>query len=217
MGRRRERLARRKQVYPFLLPPLRQRFNAPRPLESEPERAAYAASRRAGTSGAHSSHNPGLSLAESAAYGRGVWAGRGEDDPRAPVAWPLELVFLGLQAAAAESEPEPDPHDRLATFLYGAPAMLTAWVLERARGDLERHRALQLGLTPETTPQISPTSWVYALAAMLVQRGYLFATRRRLRQPQWPRVLATGVIRELDRRRAWNKAHAAAREAAAGG
>jgi hypothetical protein len=30
-------------------------------------------------------------------------------------------------------------------------------------------------------------------------------------------VLATGVIRELDRRRAWNKAHAAAREAAAGG
>jgi hypothetical protein len=122
----------------------------------------------------------------------------------------VEAVFLALEAAAAVSGPDPDPRQPIQRVMTGIPELLISWVLERAKADFERERARTLGLTPETTPQISPTSWVYALAAMFVQGAYLTITRRKVRQPPWPRALATGVIREFERRQAWNRARAQA-------
>jgi hypothetical protein len=210
MGRNRERWARRKEVYPFLLPPVRQRFAPPRSPGSDAERHAYEAGKRAAHVG--DSH-AGLSLPEEAAFDRGRWMARGHNELRAPVAWPVEALFLALEAASAESGPEPDPRRRFHSIMSGAPALLTTWILDRSKADLERQRARALGLTPETTPQISPTSWVYALAAMAVQASYLMVTRRKVRQAPWPRALATGVIREFERRQAWNRA----RDRATGG
>jgi hypothetical protein len=209
MVRRRERWSRRKQVYPFLLPPVRQRFAPPRPPSSEPERRAFEAGKRA-AGGGHDEPPTGPSLSERAAYDRGHRLASGSDDLRAPVSWPVEAVFLALEAAAAETEADPDPHRPIHRALSGVPSLLTGWVLERAKADFERERARTLGLTPETTPQISPTSWVYGLAAMFVQGAYLTITRRRVRQPPWPRALATGVIREFERRQAWKRARAQA-------
>jgi hypothetical protein len=192
----------------LLVPVARHRFRPAGPPATEPERRAYEAGKQAAKSEGASCPSPNLSRSERRAFARGLQAGRDPDDLRAPLAWPLGLCFLLPQPVLMARA---DKAGRFKGQAIAAVRVFAAEVLSgKVKDNLERRRALQIGLTPETTPQVDPASCVDGvLSAVAVQlfiriRGYKF------REPPWPRALAMAIILEFERRRAWNRALRAA-------
>jgi hypothetical protein len=140
-----------------------------------------------------------------------VWADamsrRSQKNLRAPVGWPTEAGLLLLRAAAqfgAESVRE--QHGKVGEAAAGL-ALYAPLIVAQNR--LEAVQAERLRLTPLTAPRSRVELWpaiapfAFSLVARL--RGFKVA-------PAPPTVIiAQGIIAEIERRRSWRTALAAAR------
>jgi hypothetical protein len=136
----------------------------------------------------------GFGARERDAYWGGMRASSRE--PTAPIKLQIEAVLLAIEATIETTAGE--------TLAAAVCAMPLSWSLGKLRSELQRRRARDLGLTADTAPQLK-VGWEWALLGV----GRLVWLRLRgLKRaaPSWTSVFAQSLIREIDRRVAWQRA-----------
>jgi len=146
-----------------------------------------------------------------------VWADamsrRSQKSLRAPVGWPTEAVLLLLRAASQFGAESVREHHGKVGEAAAALALYAPLIVAQNR--LEAVRAQRLRLTPLTAPRSRVELWpavapfAFSLVARL--RGFKVA-------PAPPTaMIAQQIIAEIERRRSWRAALAAARAPAQSG
>jgi hypothetical protein len=120
--------------------------------------------------------------------------------PAAPIPWPIEAMLLAVEAGMATVPRRP------ADALW---SMTIAYSVHKLRADLERLRAEQLGVSASAAPR-PRVVWDW-LALELAWTLLLRLRGLKRAQPPWSVAYARALIREIDRRQAWQRTLAGVR------
>jgi hypothetical protein len=132
----------------------------------------------------------------------------------APPSWPVELALVAAETVvAAAGTPFTGWPGSRAALVRSVPKLAAAIAISHVRTLAGRRRARLMGLSALDAPRRRPPT-----ARMLVSAGagfvYWLVQRRRGSETggsTWWLTSASSTIRELDKRRSWNRAYAASR------